>query len=105
MKDLSRGTGMKLQLAIALACGAALLLMDEPTAGLDPIVRDEVLDVLREFMVDEAKSILISSHITSDLERLADYLVMIDDGKLLLAAALYAASYLISQRLYARREL
>lgn len=72
VKDLSRGTGMKLQLACALASGAELLIMDEPTAGLDPIVRDEVLGVLREWMETDGRAILISSHITDDLERLAD---------------------------------
>lgn len=84
VKDLSRGMGMKAQLACVLASGADLLILDEPTAGLDPIVRDEVLDVLRSWMEDERRSILISSHITSDLEHLADYIVLIDDGQLLL---------------------
>jgi ABC-2 type transport system ATP-binding protein len=82
--DLSRGMGMKLQLACVLATGADLLIMDEPTAGLDPIVREEVLDLLRTWMEDGNKSILISSHITSDLSNLADYLAFIDDGQLVL---------------------
>ena len=84
VKDLSRGTGMKLQLACALASGAELLIMDEPTAGLDPIVRDEVLGVLREWMETEGRAILISSHITDDLERLADRIALIDEGKIVL---------------------
>lgn len=84
VKDLSRGMGMKLQLACALASGADLLILDEPTAGLDPIVRDELLTILREWMEDERHSMLISSHITSDLEQLADYLVMIDEGSVVL---------------------
>lgn len=84
VKDLSRGMGMKAQLACVLASGADLLILDEPTAGLDPIVRDEVLDVLRSWMEDEGRSILISSHITSDLEHLADTIVLIDDGSVLL---------------------
>jgi len=83
VKDLSRGMGMKLQLACALACGADLLVMDEPTAGLDPIVREEVLDIIREYQEQETHSVLISSHITSDLAHLADYLVMVDTGRLL----------------------
>ena len=84
VKELSRGMGMKVQLAAALACDAELLLLDEPTAGLDPIVRDEVLDVLREYLEDEQRSVLISSHITSDLEQLVDRLVLIDGGRVLL---------------------
>ncbi len=84
--ELSRGMGMKLQLACVLACGADLLVMDEPTAGLDPIVRDEVLDILRECMEDGTKSILISSHITSDLEHIADYIVMLEEGNIAFAS-------------------
>lgn len=84
IKDLSRGMGMKAQLACVLASGADFLILDEPTAGLDPIVRDEVLDVLRGWMKDEQRSILISSHITTDLEHLADTIVLIDNGSVLL---------------------
>ena len=84
VKDLSRGMGMKAQLACVIASGAELLVLDEPTAGLDPIVREEVLDVLRAWMNAEGRSILISSHITSDLEHLADYIVLIDNGTILL---------------------
>lgn len=85
VKGLSRGMGMKLQLACALATGADVLVMDEPTAGLDPIVREEVLDVIREWMEPGDKSALVSSHITTDLERLADYVALIDDGRLVLS--------------------
>lgn len=85
VRELSRGMGMKLQLCCSLAAGVDLLVMDEPTAGLDPIVREEVLDVIRSWMAEGSRSTLISSHITSDLDRLADYLVLIDDGKVLLA--------------------
>lgn len=85
MSELSRGMGMKLQLCCALAAGVDLLIMDEPTAGLDPIVREEVLDFIRSWMVDSAHSALISSHITSDLEHLADYLVLIDEGQVLMS--------------------
>ena len=84
ISELSRGMGMKLQLACVLASGADLIIMDEPTAGLDPIVREEVLDIVREWMEDDAHSALISSHITTDLEKLADYLVLIDNGRVIL---------------------
>ena len=80
--DLSRGTGMKLSLACALSHEAELLILDEATAGLDPIARDEALDVLRAFMADEGHGILMSSHITSDLEKIADYIVCIDEGRI-----------------------
>ncbi|MDO5066937.1 MAG: ABC transporter ATP-binding protein [Propionibacteriaceae bacterium] len=79
--DLSRGTGMKLQLAFALALEAELLILDEPTSGLDPLARTELLDRIAEFMTDEQHAVLFSSHITSDLERIADRLVILDDGK------------------------
>lgn len=80
VRDLSRGMGMKLQLACALSAGCELLLMDEPTAGLDPIVREEVLDVVREWMEPGDRAALVSSHITSDLERLADRVVLLAEG-------------------------
>lgn len=82
VKDLSRGMGMKLQLAFALSHGPELLILDEATAGLDPMARGDVLDILRDFMGDEGHGILLSSHITSDLERIADYVVCIDRGSL-----------------------
>ena len=85
VSKLSRGMGMKLQLACALATGADILVMDEPTAGLDPIVREEVLDVIREWMQNDSKSALISSHITSDLEKIADYVVMIEGGRVMMS--------------------
>ena len=85
VKDLSRGMGMKLQLACVLASGAKLIILDEPTAGLDPIVREEVLDIIRTWMEDGTHSALISSHITTDLEKLADYLVLIDNGRVVLS--------------------
>lgn len=85
--DLSRGQGMKLQLAACLATGADLLVLDEPTAGLDPIVRDELLQMLREHMAAHPDcSVLVSSHITGDLERLADYIVIVDEGQVVLSA-------------------
>ena len=85
IKELSRGMGMKLQLAAAIASGATCLVMDEPTAGLDPIVRDDVLDLLRRWMETGDRSLLISSHITSDLERICDRIAIIDNGRALLA--------------------
>lgn len=87
VKELSRGMGMKLQLCCAMAAGSDLLVLDEPTSGLDPIVRDEVLDVIRVWMEAEGRSALISSHITSDLEKIADYVVMLDGGRVALSCA------------------
>ena len=80
--DLSRGMGMKLSLACALAHNPDLLILDEATAGLDPLARDQALDMLRTFMVEEGHGIFMSSHITSDLERIADYIVCIDGGRI-----------------------
>lgn len=77
---LSRGMKMKLALVIALSHEADLLIMDEPTSGLDPVFRRELLDKFFEFMQNEEKSILFSTHITSDLERIADYITLIRDG-------------------------
>ena len=85
VEKLSRGMGMKLSMAFALAHHPELLVLDEATAGLDPMARDEVLDILRDFMLDESHAILISSHITSDLEKIADKIVLIDGGQVLLS--------------------
>lgn len=81
----SRGMQMKLQIAVALSHDAKLLIMDEPTSGLDPVVRSEILDVFLEYVEDGNHSILISSHITSDLERIADYITFINKGQVLLS--------------------
>ncbi|AJS58479.1 ABC transporter ATP-binding protein [Paenibacillus sp. IHBB 10380] len=84
IKDLSRGMTMKLAVAVALSHGAKLLLLDEATSGLDPVVREEMLDLFLEFVENEEHSILMSSHITSDLEKIADYITFIHNGKIIL---------------------
>lgn len=83
IKDYSKGMKMKLSIAAALSHDARLLILDEVTSGLDPIVRNEVLDLLLEFIQDEKRSILISSHILSDLEKICDYITYIDNGKII----------------------
>ena len=83
-KEFSRGMKMKLGIAIALSHHAKLLILDEATSGLDPVVRDEVVEMFSDFTRDENHSILISSHIVSDLEKLCDYIAFLHNGKLLL---------------------
>lgn len=83
--DFSRGMRMKLQIAVALSHNAKLLIMDEPTSGLDPIVRNEMLQIFREYVIEEDHTILLSSHITGDLEKLADEVVFINGGRIVLA--------------------
>ncbi len=82
--DFSKGMKMKLQIAAALSHNAKLLIMDEATTGLDPVVRNECLDIFLEYLQDEEHSILMSSHITTDLEKVADSVTFIHKGKLLL---------------------
>lgn len=89
LKKFSRGMQMKTQMAIALSHDAKLLILDEATAGLDPVARNELLDILLEYMENEEHSILMSSHITSDLERVADYITFIDKGSILLSDEKY----------------
>jgi len=87
ISTFSRGMTMKLGLAVALAHQPKLLILDEATGGLDPIVRDEVLDIFLDFVQDENHSILVSSHITSDLEKIADYITFIHDGSIIFSEA------------------
>ena len=74
---------MKLQIAVAFSHNAKLLLLDEATSGLDPVVRDEILEILQNFIQDEECTVLFSSHITSDLEKVADYITFLHKGKLI----------------------
>lgn len=83
VKALSRGMGMRLQMAVAMAHGPDLLILDEPTSGLDPLGRSELMDELAEFMTDERHAIWFSTHITTDLDRIADRLVVLDEGKVI----------------------
>lgn len=83
-KDFSRGMKMKLGIAIAMSHGSKLLLLDEATSGLDPVIRNEVIEMFNDFTRDETHSILISSHIVSDLEKICDYVAFLHKGKLLI---------------------
>lgn len=85
IKEFSRGMKMKLSLAAALAHHPQLLVLDEATAGLDPVVRDEILDEFLNFISDEDHAVLISSHITSDLEKAADYITYLHEGRVVLS--------------------
>lgn len=85
IKDLSKGMKMKFSLAVALSHDADLLIMDEPTSGLDPLVRSELLDILYQIIQDDRKSVFFSTHITSDLDKIADYVTLINDGEILLS--------------------
>lgn len=84
VKELSRGMGMKLSLAVALSHDSKLLILDEATSGLDPVVRKETLDIFLDFVQEESHTIFLSSHITSDIEQIADYILLIHQGKILL---------------------
>lgn len=82
VNELSRGMKVKLQIAVALSHDAKLLILDEPTSGLDPVARDEICDILREFVSDDTKSVLFSTHITTDLDKTADYITFILGGSI-----------------------
>lgn len=82
LKDFSKGMKMKLSIALALSHNPDLLILDEPTSGLDPIIRNEILDFFLDFIQDEEKSILFSTHITSDLDKIADYITFIHQGQI-----------------------
>jgi ABC-2 type transport system ATP-binding protein len=83
VKELSRGMRMKLTIACALSHDADLLILDEPTSGLDAVARDELMEILQSFTSDENKAILFSTHITADLEKIADYVTFINGGRIL----------------------
>lgn len=85
IKELSKGMKVKLSIALALARDPELLILDEPTSGLDPVVRREILDILMEIIQDENKSVLFSSHITEDIEKVADYVTYIINGKIIIS--------------------
>ncbi|MBD5471814.1 MAG: ABC transporter ATP-binding protein [Lachnospiraceae bacterium] len=84
VRELSKGMKMKLSIAAALSHDSKLLILDEATSGLDPVVRNEILDIFREYVEDENHTVFLSSHITSDIEKVADYIILIHKGNLLL---------------------
>ena len=84
IKEYSRGMKMKLSIAVAMSHQVRLLILDEALSGLDPVVRAEILDMLREFVMDERHTVFLSSHITSDIEKIADYILLIHKGEILL---------------------
>lgn len=87
VKEMSKGMKMKLSIAIAISHDSRLLILDEGTSGLDPVVRSEIMDIFREFIEDGEHSVLISSHITSDIEKVADYIIFIHQGKIVMEEA------------------
>lgn len=93
VKELSKGMKMKLSIAVAFSHDSRLLILDEATSGLDPVVRNEILDIFREYVTDERRTIFLSSHITSDIEKIADYILLIHQGKILLMESKDALLY------------
>lgn len=87
IKEFSKGMKMKLSIAVALSHDSQLLILDEATSGLDPIIRDEILDVFLDFIQDENHSVFISSHIISDLEKICDYITLIHEGSIIFSEA------------------
>lgn len=83
IKDLSKGMKVKLNFAIALSHDPELLILDEATSGLDPVMRDEILGLLQDFVMDERHSVLLSTHITSDLDKIADYIILMHEGRVM----------------------
>jgi ABC-2 type transport system ATP-binding protein len=81
VKDLSRGMAMKLMIAVALSHHARLLVFDEPTSGLDPVTRDELVGIVGDYLLDEGHSVLFSTHITADLDRIGDYVTLVHGGR------------------------
>ncbi|MBP1592609.1 MAG: ABC transporter ATP-binding protein, partial [Oscillospiraceae bacterium] len=79
--EFSKGMKMKLMIAVALSHKAELIILDEPTSGLDPVARDELLDILSEYIEDENRGVLFSTHITADVERIADFVTILHNGK------------------------
>lgn len=88
VSELSRGMQMKLMLAAAFSHNAKLLILDEPTSGLDPVMRDELLEILQDYIKDGERSVLFSTHITTDLEKIADYITFINQGKMFYTGSL-----------------
>ncbi|NUS11088.1 MAG: ABC transporter ATP-binding protein [Streptomyces sp.] len=81
VKDLSRGMAMKLMIAVSLSHGARVLVLDEPTSGLDPVARDELAGIIGDFLLDDGHSVLFSTHITADLDRIGDYVTLVHGGR------------------------
>ncbi|WP_459500458.1 ABC transporter ATP-binding protein [Bacillus sp. C1] len=92
MKKMSKGMKMKTSLAFALSHHAEFIIMDEPTSGLDPVFRREILDILYDLMVDQDKTIFFSTHITTDLDRIADYIVFIHNGEVVFEKDIHSIS-------------
>ena len=88
VKELSKGMQMKLMLACAFSHDAKLLILDEPTSGLDPLTRDEFLEILQDYIRDGQRSVLFSTHITTDLERVADYITLINRGNMIFTGSM-----------------